>query len=155
MQGSKGERSGGLYEMLDVCGAVRFLLERNEVDSSHVYLVGDSFGAWMVTEALREDEPVAGIVCIVLPLAHMEPLPEHLWHDRRPKLFIAAENDPFCDLHVFRDLYRHWAPPKDLMVLEGSDHFLGIGPSVDPVNRAPEIAEAVASWLYRVSATTS
>jgi alpha/beta superfamily hydrolase len=154
VQGSGGSCSGGLHETRDVHGAVRFLMERNDVDPSHVYLVGDSFGAWMILEAAREDERVAGMVCIVLPLALLPSPPEHLRHDRRPKFFIAAEHDQFCDLDAFKALYRQWATPKDLIVLAGSDHFLGIGPSADPVNRAAQIAEAVVSWLCRTSETT-
>jgi len=154
VQGSEGNRSGGLYEPRDVQGAVHFLFERNDVDPSHVYLIGNSFGAWMVLEAAREDERVAGIVCIVLPLAYLPSPPEHLRHDRRPKLFIAAERDQLCGLDAFKALYRQWATPKDLIVLVGSDHFLGIGPSADPVNRATQIAEAVASWLRQLSTMT-
>jgi hypothetical protein len=154
VQGSSGSRSGGMHETRDVHGAVCFLLERNDVDPSHVYLVGDSFGAWMVLEAVREDERVAGMVCIVVPLALLPSPPDHLRHDHRPKIFIAAEHDQFCDLDAFKALYCQWATPKDLIVLAGSDHFLGIGPSADPVNRAAQIAEAVASWLRRTAATT-
>ena len=153
VQGSGGKRTGGLDETRDVRGAVRFLLNNTDVDPSHVYLLGNSFGAWMVLEAAREYEQVAGIICIVLPLAHLPSPLDHLRHEHRPKLFIAAEHDQLCDLHAFEDEYRQWAMPKDLIVLAGSDHFLGIGPSVDPVNRAAQIAEAVASWLRRVPAT--
>jgi hypothetical protein len=109
----------------------------------------------MVLQAACEDERIAGIVCIVLPLAHVVSPPEYLLHDRRPKLFIAAEHDQLCDLDTLMALYKHWAMPKDLFVLKGSDHFLGIGPSADPISRAAQVAVATASWLRQVSAATS
>lgn len=154
VQGSEGRRSGGRHEGQDVHGAVRFLRERNEVDPSCVFLLGNSFGALMVLEATREDERVAGTVCIVLPLAHLSAAPDYLRDDQRPKLFVAAEYDQLCSLDVLTTQYSQWAPPKDLIVLRGSDHFLGIGPSADPVNRAPEIATAVTAWLEKVAAKT-
>jgi len=151
VQGSEGRRSGGMYEIGDVQGAARFLMERNEVYPSYVYLIGNSFGAQMALEAAREEKGLAGVACIVLPLTLLPSPPDHLRYDQRPKLFIVAEHDQLCDLEDFRVLYRQWAAPKDCIILTGSDHFLGIGPSADPVNRAAEVAQAVASWLCRVT----
>ncbi len=150
VQGSTGQRSGGQHEPHDVLGAVHFLRQRPDVDRSRVYLLGNSFGAWMALEAARQDADAAGLVCIVLPLSLLQSRADDLRHDRRPKLFVAAEHDQFCDFQTLRTVYRQWAAPKELIVLEGSDHFLGIGPSADSVNRAPQIAEYVASWLSQV-----
>ncbi len=152
VQGSGGSRTGGVHEVDDVQGAVSFLLERRDVDRSHLYLLGDSFGASMILEAARESKGVAGTVCIVLPLALLQSEPDHLRHDDRSKLFIVAEWDQFCDFDAFRALYEQWAAPKDIVLLAGSDHFLGVGPSADPVDRSAQIADAVASWLSQVSA---
>jgi alpha/beta superfamily hydrolase len=151
VQGSEGRRSGGTHEIRDVQGAARFLMERNDVHPSYVYLVGDSFGAQMALDAAREEKELAGMACIVLPLVLLPSPPDHLRYDQRSKLFIVAEHDQLCDLEDFRVLYRQWATPKECIVLTGSDHFLGIGPSADPVNRAAEVAHAVASWLCRVT----
>ncbi len=147
VQGSTGQRSGGRDEPHDVLGATQFLRQRADVDPSQVYLLGNSFGAWMALEAACQDQDAAGLVCIVLPLSLLQSRVYDLRHDRRPKLFIAAEYDQFCDLKTLRTAYREWAEPKDLIVLKGSDHFLGIGPSIDPVNRAQQIAQDVSSWL--------
>ena len=154
VQASEGDRSGGLHEPYDVQGAVAFLRERSDVDSSRLYLVGDSFGAQMVLDAARADQQVAGIICIVLPLGLMPAEPRHLQYDHRPKLFIVAERDQFCDVEAFMALCRGWAAPKDVVMLGGTDHFLGIGPSDDPVDRSEEISGVVVSWLARVSTAT-
>ncbi len=151
VQGSTGERSGGLHEANDVFGAMHLLRQRADVDAERLYLVGDSFGAWMALEAARADARVAGLACIVLPLALLPSRPDWLQHDARPKLFVAAEHDQFCDWQAFKPLYQTWAEPKDLLLLAGSDHFLGIGSSVDTVDRSAQIAGAVAAWARRVS----
>ncbi len=154
VQGSTGQRSGGHHEVNDVLGALDLVSERDDVDASQVYILGNSFGAWMAVEATAQDERVAGLACIVLPLALLPRPPSYLRHDCRPKLFVAAEHDAFCPLDKLHDLFEQWAPPKELSVIAGSDHFLGIGPSLDRVNRAHEIAQTVAAWLQRVARTT-
>jgi len=154
VQASEGDRSGGLHEPCDVQGAVAFLRERSDVDSSRLYLVGDSFGAQMVLDAARVDEQVAGIICIVLPLGLMATDPLYLQYDHRPKLFIVAERDQFCDVEAFMALYRSWAAPKDVVVLEGTDHFLGIGPSDSPTDRSADVSRVIVSWIARVSSVT-
>ena len=153
VQGSTGQRSGGQHEPHDVLGAAQFLRQRPDVDGGEVYLLGNSFGAWMALKAARQDQGAAGLVCIVLPLSLLQSTADDLRHDRRPKLFVAAEHDQFCDLGALREAYRQWAEPKDLIVLQGSDHFLGIGPSADSVDRAPQIAGYVSSWLSQVALT--
>jgi alpha/beta superfamily hydrolase len=155
VQGSTGQRSGGRHEPHDVLGAFQFLCQQPGVDRGRVYLLGNSFGAWMALEAARQDETAAGLVCIVFPLSLVPSMADDLRHDRRPKLFVAAEHDQFCDLQTLRTAYQEWAEPKDLIVLKGSDHFLGIGPSADSVNRAPQIAADVASWLRQVAMATT
>lgn len=148
VQGSEGSRSGGLHEVDDVLGAVQFLRRRSDVEPSKLFLLGDSFGAVMALESFRRDNLTAGIICVVLPLALISSPPEHLCTDHRPKLFIAARNDGLCNLDDLEEAFRHWAEPKDLIVLAGSDHFLGIGPSTrDPVDRTTQVAETVAAWL--------
>jgi hypothetical protein len=154
VQGSEGRRSGGQREAKDVLGALDIVHELDEVDASRVYLVGNSFGAWMAVEAAAHDGRVAGLACIVLPVALLPSPPDYLQHDHRPKLFVAAEHDAFCPLDRLQGLFDQWAPPKELNVIAGSDHFLGIGPSLDSVNRASEVAEAVVTWLQRVSMST-
>jgi len=149
VQGSDGQRGAGQNEVDDVLGALDMVRELDELDASQVYLVGNSFGAWMAAEAAAKDEWVAGLACIVLPLALLPSPPEYLCHDDRPKLFIAAGHDACCPLDKLQDLFDRWAPPKELSVIADSDHFLGIGPSLDRVNRAPEVAETVAAWLQR------
>ena len=154
VQGSGGSRSSGLHEAHDVHGALRFMRERADVDPSHLYLVGNSFGAQMVLEAARDDDQVAGMVCIVLPLALLPAEPDYLRRDPRPKLFVVAGRDQFCDSEAFTALYESWAAPKDIVLITDTDHFLGIGPSSDGTDRSASIAEAVSSWLDRVSAMT-
>ncbi len=148
VQGSEGTRSQGLHESEDVLGAVQFLRQQADVDPASIYLLGNSFGAWMVLETLHEDKLVAGVVCVVLPLALLPRPMEWLSRDHRPKLFVAAERDQLCGLATLEETWRTWADPKELIILEGTDHFLGIGPSsTDRVNRASEIADAVVLWL--------
>ena len=148
VQGSGGARTGGQRESEDVLGAVEYLRQQRNVESAQLYLLGNSFGAWMALEALRADKLVAGVVCIVLPIALLPSPPEHLRDDARPKLLVAAENDQLWDLAALRVAYQSWAEPKTLIVLEGTDHFLGLGPaSTDSTSRAPQVADTVVDWL--------
>jgi len=152
VQSSAGRRSSGVHEVDDVLGAVRLLRECSAVDADRVCLVGDSFGAWMALEAARVDHRIAGWACVVLPLLLLPAVPDWLQHDSRPKLFIVAEHDQFCDLGAFKSLYQGWAEPKELLELAGTDHFLGIGSSLDRLDRSEQIAGAVAAWAKHVLA---
>jgi len=154
VQESAGQRSNGQHEMNDVLGALDALLELENVDPSHLYLVGNSFGAWMAAEATARDERVAGLACVVLPLALLPKPPDWLRLDPRPKLLVAAEHDAFCQLGELQRLFEQWAPPKELIVIAGSDHFLGIGPSRDGANRAGEVAQSVTRWLQHAATAT-
>jgi alpha/beta superfamily hydrolase len=139
---SEGEFGQGVREVADVAGAVEFLLGREDVDEETLYLMGYSFGASVGLRHVEKDPRIAAIVALCLPLGEMAmgSLREDFWsHCTKPKLFLAGDRDHICPLLELRPLVERLPQPKELIVLEGTDHFLW--------GREREIARAITDFL--------
>jgi alpha/beta superfamily hydrolase len=139
---SEGSFGEGIGEVADVEGAVDFLRGRSDVDESRLYLMGYSFGAAVGLRHCEEDSGVSAIAALCLPLGSMSllPLDQAFWRDwRKPKLFLAGTRDEICPLSDLRDLVDQLPEPKELIVLEGADHFLW--------GREQEVAGHIAEFL--------
>lgn len=139
---SEGEFGEGVAEVADVAGAVDFLLTQKDVDRERVYLMGYSFGASVGLRHVEEDPRIAGIVALCLPLGSMaiESIDQDFWSSfTKPKLFLAGDRDRVCPLSELRPLVGSLPEPKELIVLEGGDHFLW--------GREEEIARDIAGFL--------
>ncbi|MGB3904361.1 MAG: alpha/beta fold hydrolase [Anaerolineae bacterium] len=139
---SEGEFGEGVAEVADVGGAVDFLLSQKDVDPERVYLMGYSFGAFVGLRHVEEDPRIAAIVALCLPLGSMatESFDQDFWSSfTKPKLFLAGDRDHVCPLSELRALAGSLPEPKELIVLEGADHFLW--------GREEEIARDIAGFL--------
>jgi alpha/beta superfamily hydrolase len=141
---SEGEFGEGVKEVADVGGAVEYLLDREDVDGEKLYLMGYSFGASVGLRHVEKDPRIAGIVALCLPLGNMAigSLKKGFWsHYTKPKLFLAGDSDYICPLAELRPLVESLPEPKELFVLEGTDHFLW--------GREKEIGRAIADFLTK------
>jgi alpha/beta superfamily hydrolase len=140
--GSEGSFGHGIAEVADVAGAVDHLAARSDVDGGRLYLMGYSFGASVGLRHVETDPRMGGIVALCLPLGDMSigSLSEDFWHRyTRPKLFLGGDRDHVCPLSRLRPLVERLPEPKQLVVLEGVDHFLW--------DREQEVANHIAGFL--------
>ena len=140
--GSEGSFGDGIAEVADVAGAVDHLGARSDVDGGRLYLMGYSFGASVALRHVETDPRMGGIVALCLPLGDVSigSLSEDFWQRyTRPKLYLAGDRDHVCPLSRLRPLVERLPEPKQLVVLEGVDHFLW--------NREQEIANHIAGFL--------
>ena len=139
---SEGSFGDGVAEVADVAGAVDHLAARKDVDQGRMYLLGYSFGASVGLRHVEADPRMGGIVALCLPLGGMSigSLSEDFWQKyTRPKLFLAGDRDHVCPLSQLGPLVERLPEPKQLVVLEGVDHFLW--------GREQEVANHVAGFL--------
>ena len=118
--GSTGSYGGGEAEVEDVVAALNFLQKRTP---GPYYLVGYSFGAFVVGRAQQQGLVAAWAVLISPPVAFMEMawLPEvpHL------KLIVAGDRDEIGPLLDLQTMMAAVEPPVPLVVVPGADHFYG------------------------------
>lgn len=139
---SEGQFGDGVAEVGDVAGAADYLLTREDVDSDRVYLMGYSFGASVGLRYVESDPRIAAVVALCLPLGAttIGRLDERFWDNcDTPKLFLAGDRDHICPLSELGSLVERLPQPKELLVLEGADHFLW--------DREQEVANAIGSFL--------
>jgi alpha/beta superfamily hydrolase len=143
---SEGTFGEGSAEVADVAGAAKYLVRWDSVDAERLYLVGYSFGAAVGLSYVEENPGVSAIVALCLPSGSMTlgSLDETFWSEySEPKLFLAGDRDHICPLPELRSLVDRLAEPKQLMVLDGADHFLW--------EREQEVAERIAGFLVELS----
>jgi alpha/beta superfamily hydrolase len=143
---SEGTFGEGSAEVADVAGAAEYLTRSDSVDAERLYLMGYSFGAAVGLSYVEEDPGVSAIVALCLPLGSMTlgSLDETFWSEySKPKLFLAGDRDHICPLPELRSLVDRLPEPKQLMVLDGADHFLW--------GREQEVAERIAGFLEELS----
>ncbi len=120
---SEGAYSDGTEETLDVKAAINFMETREVVDKENIFLAGYSFGAAVGLKVAVEDKRVKGWLGISPPLemynfAFLKNCP-------KPKLIIAGDHDFVCSLGELEKLFSSLKQPKELKIIENSDHFLG------------------------------
>lgn len=125
--GSEGTYGGGRDEVRDVRAAIeRVRMEAPDLPS---VVCGWSFGANVALREAVDDERVAALVLIGIPLQPKDvtlpalPPPEELRRFRRPVLILAGDNDEFCPAEEARVFSAEFADGR-LALLEGTDHFL-------------------------------
>jgi len=141
---SEGAFDGGHSEMDDVAGALDFLASQAEVDAHRLAVIGYSFGASVALHQAVRDERARWLVGIALVQEHYED--PFLNEERRPKLFIAGEHDPWAPPELLRTYVSCLRPPVALRIVAGTDHLFG--------RREDEVAEIVAEWLQDANTQT-
>lgn len=134
---SQGSFDEGQGEMDDVKGAVDFLFVQAEVDPGELAVIGYSFGAGVALHHAARDQRVHRLVGIALVEGHYgDPF---LDEDRRPKLFVAGEDDPWAPVEELRGYVERLKPPKKLHVVQGVGHLFS--------GHVDEVTDVVVDWL--------
>ena len=123
--GSGGTYGGGRDEVRDVRAAVGRV---REAVAGATFVCGWSFGANVALREALDDDRVAGLALVGLPLRTGDvpmpalPGPSELRLLKRPVTFLAGEADTYCPPEDLRD-YARALPGAQVVVLEGTDHF--------------------------------
>jgi len=139
---SGGQHDHGRGERADVAGALDWLLADPNVDPWRVSVVGYSFGAWIGLAQAQTDARVAAVAAVGLAAWHYDAEfsenntppdlgtdawdvePDLLRSYTRPKLFVTGEFDSFSPPGVLRRWVDGLPPPREVYVVERSDHFM-------------------------------
>ena len=132
---SAGTFSNGLGEMDDFLAALDFLGRRYR--STHMWVGGMSFGAWIALTVGANDARVSTLVGIAPPLASYDF--EAVRTSTKPKFFIQGERDEICPLKAMREFYARATEPKELVVIDGADHVFD--------GKVGEVADAIEDLL--------
>ena len=141
---SQGEHDQGNGEVEDVRTALDWL------DAEyHLPLVfaGFSFGAAVGLRAACADARVSvaiGVGTPVVPVAEATEEPrvyalDFLQHCAKPKLFVSGARDQFGPRAKLEALVASLPEPKNLVIIEGADHFFE--------GRLRELREAIEAWV--------
>jgi alpha/beta superfamily hydrolase len=124
IMGSAGEFGGGHHEVEDVRAAIGAVRQRAD---GPTLLVGWSFGANVALREAFDDERVAALALVGLPLrpfdVKLPPLPssEDLRLLGRPMLFLAGERDEYCPAEELR---AYASGVAEVVIVDGVDHYL-------------------------------
>jgi alpha/beta superfamily hydrolase len=122
---SDGTHGGGRSEVKDVAAAITKV---REVTDGPTVVCGWSFGANVALRRALEDDRIAALALIGLPLRHdldvpATPSPSELRLLRRPVLLLAGEHDEYAPVAELEAL-RAALPNAELAIVPGTDHYL-------------------------------
>jgi alpha/beta superfamily hydrolase len=116
---SQGRHDQGHGEADDVRAALAWL--KKKTPDAEVVLAGFSFGAWVGLRVGCDDAGVRVLIGVGLPANDSDFT--YLADCSKPKLFVQGTRDQFGSLGAVEALVQNTAPPKELVWLEGADHF--------------------------------
>lgn len=135
--GSEGSFDGGKGEMDDVKGAVDFLFIQTEIDPDELAVMGYSFGAGVALHYAARDRRLRRMAGIALVKEHYDD--PFLDGDRRPKLFVAGDDDPWAPSEDLRAYVERLSVPKQLHIIPGTGHLFA--------GHVDELTDVVLDWL--------
>jgi alpha/beta superfamily hydrolase len=147
VMGSEGTFGNGRAEILDVRAAVGFVRAHTP---GPTITCGWSFGASVALLEALEDDRVAALALVGLPLSESLPEvppippPSEIRTFRRPVLLLAGERDTFSPRPELEALSRRLTA-GELAIVVGADHFFR--------RREQEVAGLVAAFAGRVAGT--
>ena len=135
---SQGQYDHGIGEQNDALAAVSFIASQEAVGES-LGIAGYSFGAGIALRVAQREERIAAVAAIS-PGPGMLDLEPNLY-DVRPILFVQGSRDTFLSPEKFQSSVESFAPPREVRVIPGADHFW--------LGREKELSEMVASFFKR------
>jgi alpha/beta superfamily hydrolase len=141
---SQGEHDHGNGEVEDVRAALEWLDAEFHLP---IVFAGFSFGAAIGLRAACPDARVQALIGVGVPAIPVAPDPEaprvytfdFLRECVKPKLFVIGARDQFGPREKLEALVASVAEPKELVVIEGADHFFE--------GRLRELREAIEAWV--------
>jgi alpha/beta superfamily hydrolase len=145
VMGSEGQFGGGIAEVADVRAAVGRAREEAE---GPTFVAGWSFGAHVALREAIDDERVAALAVVGMPLldAALPPLPDpdRLATYTRPVLLVAGEADQFSPEPDLKKMARDLGNAT-VEIVPGTDHYFG--------RREREAGKIVAEFAVRAIET--
>lgn len=141
---SQGEHAQGIGEVDDVRIALDWLETEFHLP---VILAGFSFGAAVGLRTACSDVRVKAMIGVgtpVVPVAAADEEPRVYMYDflqecTKPKLFVSGARDQFGPKAKLEEMLAVAAEPKQLVIIEGADHFFE--------GRLRELREAIEIWI--------
>jgi alpha/beta superfamily hydrolase len=116
---SEGAFADGIGEAEDFRAALGVMQER--YPSAPLWTAGFSFGAWIALTVGADDPRVSTLIGIAPPVARYNF--EAVRVSPKAKFFIQGERDELCPLKDIQRFYAACEEPKELVVIDGSDHL--------------------------------
>jgi hypothetical protein len=137
---SEGQHDHGHGEIDDVRAALDWLDSQFHLP---IIFCGFSFGAATGLRAACKDPRVAGLISLGTPVAveGRHYTYGFLQDCAKPKLFISGSRDPYSPPDVLRQVIGNLLEPKELVLVEGADHFFE--------GRLPAMQAAIRDWTAR------
>ena len=132
---SEGAHDKGRGEQDDVRTAVDYLAAG--FPAKPIVLGGFSFGSWVGLRVGCEDDRVAKLIGLGLPVDKTDM--SYLRSCAKPKLLIQGGNDQFGSRANIEALFTSLPEPKRLAIVDGADHFF--------TGRLDQVGAAIHSWL--------
>jgi uncharacterized protein len=141
---SHGEHDQGEGELEDVRTALDWLDAEFHLP---IVFAGFSFGAAVGLRAAASDPRVQALIGVGTPVAPVAAGTEtprvysfdFLRDSAKPKLFVSGARDQFGPPVKLRELIASVPEPKELVLIEGADHFFE--------GRLRELREAIEQWV--------
>lgn len=134
---SEGTFDNGDGEQNDAKAALGLLRKWPGLDKNRLAIVGYSFGAGVLLQGLKHHKPAKCLVFIAPPISAIES--SRVVNDKRPKLFIAGQNDRVSasvDMQRSLDRVRQ---PVQFAEIANADHSLR--------GREADVAKRVAQFI--------
>jgi len=132
---SDGAHDGGPGEIADYRAALEYLAAR--YPGLPLWAAGFSFGSWVAWSAGLDDERVAMLLGLGLPVNLFDFGP--VKDCAKAKFLIHGDRDEVIPLREVRKFYAELREPKELVVIEDADHLFD--------GRTSEVGEAVEGLL--------
>ncbi|MHA1339671.1 MAG: alpha/beta hydrolase [Promethearchaeota archaeon] len=117
---STGSYGNGIGEQEDLRIVLNFFLNSEKYDS--IILIGYSFGAIVSLAIANEFEQIFALILISYPFNFIKSIKPN-YEISLPKLFVTGTEDDFVPISMFRNEYTRFHPPKQLALIQNSDHF--------------------------------
>jgi alpha/beta superfamily hydrolase len=143
VMGSEGEHGGGVAEVADVRAAITRI---RQDATGPTFIAGWSFGANVALREAIEDERVAALSLVGLPLTDLDlpplPAPDRLASYSRPVLLVSGADDQYSPEAGLRSLGEQLGNAQ-VEVVPGTNHYFS--------KREREAAEIVADFAVRAT----
>ena len=135
---SEGGWDEGSGERDDFRAALDVMAER--FPGVPLWAGGMSFGSWVGLNVGVEDPRVSTLLGVAMPVNKWDF--EQVAPSSKPKFFIHGEMDEICGFREINAFYARAADPKELVIIDGSDHlFNGVVSEVEDA-----VEELLGDW---------
>ena len=122
VEGSQGEFTNGKREAEDIRNALNLMRQWPGIDRKRLALVGYSFGAALILRELKRCKATKSLALIAPPASAVAASP--IKRDKRPKLFIAGQNDRVAPPVALQRALDDVRQPVQFREIPAADHSL-------------------------------